>query len=111
MGVIKHEMELAGLESEIKVFGRLATGAFCTLNSDITGWVCPEFAAHEVVYGSNDDRAVITLQDMARVVLPHQVAMWNDCHHPEAGLASRITWLMVRILLRAAAAVHAATKA
>ena len=107
MGIIKHEMEHAGLEIELEAFGRFATGAFCTLNSDIIGWVCPGLVGHVLDQSSNDHQVAIRFKDMARVLLPDQVVLCN--YHLEAGAISRITWLMVRTLFLAAA--QAAAKA
>ena len=38
MGVIKREMEHAGLDDELVSWSKAATNGFCTMNPDITGW-------------------------------------------------------------------------
>ena len=101
MGVIKREMERAGLDDELEAWSKAATDGFCTMNPDITSWACAKLVEHTRHHTSMGHRRAISLKDMVRALLPGQVALLKQ--HHEAGADSRMTWLVLRELFRHAA--------
>ena len=101
MGVIKREMERAGLHDELEVWSQAATDGFCTMHPDITGWACAELIERTRHHTSMGHIMVISLADMVRALLPGQVALLKQ--HHDAGTDSRMTWLVLRELFRHAA--------
>ena len=101
MGMIKREMEHAGLDDELDAWSKAATNGFCTMNPDITGWACAELVEHTRHHTSIGHRRAISLKDMVRALLPGRLGLLNQ--HHDAGAASRMTWLVLRELFRHAA--------
>ena len=107
MGVIKREMEHAGLDNELVSWSNAATNGFCTMNPDITGWVCADLVEHMRHHTFMGPRRAIGLKDMVRALLPGRSGLLNQRH--EAGAGSRMTWLVLRELFRQAARATADT--
>ena len=98
MGVIKHEMERAGLDNEREAWSTAATDGFCTMNPYITSWACAELVEHMRHDNSMSHLRAISLNDMVRALLPGQLALLKQ--HHEAGADSRTTWLVLREMSR-----------
>ena len=98
MGVIKHEMERAGLDDELEVWSKAATDGLCTMNPDITSWACAELVEQTHQHTSMSNVRAISLKDLVRTLLPAQLVLVNQHHEP--GADSRMTWLVLREMFR-----------
>ena len=101
MGVIKREMERAGLHDKLEAWSQAATDGLCMMNPDLTCWACVEPIERTRHHVSMGHIRAISLADMARALLPEQVVLLKQRH--EAGTVSRMTWLVLRELFRHAA--------
>ena len=98
MGVIKCEMERAGLDDELEALSQAATDGFCTMNPDIADWACAELVEHTRHRTSMGHHRAISVKDMVQALLPGQVALLKQHHEP--GAHSRMAWVVLRELFR-----------
>ena len=94
MGIIKSEMQRAGITNDIDAWSKAAIKGFCIMNPDIGVWA--EHTKHIRDRFSMDTCRATSLKDMVRTLLAGRLALLNQRH--EAGAFSRMTWLVLREL-------------
>ncbi len=106
-GVVKLEMQRAGLGHMVDAFVRIATAGFCTMSPCVTRWACDDLVEQTRHHDWLGASRAIGLKDMVRALLPDSRALLEQHHNAAAD--ARMDWMVLRELYNQALSARSRT--